>query len=60
MGEYNTPTMNSIRDMNNLLAIYFLCLVQSLGFHTDALVPATTNWEDTHLLSMDVHVGCIL
>ena len=27
-------------------------------FHTDALVPATTNfWEDTHLLSIDdVHV----
>ena len=25
MVEYNTPTMNSIREWNNLLAIYFLC-----------------------------------
>ena len=36
----------------------FSLLSAKFEFHTDALVPATTNfWEDTHLLSIDdVHV----
>ena len=44
--------------MEQFTSNLFSLLSAKFEFHTDALVPATTNfWEDTHLLSMDdVHV----